>query len=183
MATATRFMTADEFFMMPNDGQLHDLIDGEVRTMSHPGGLHGEVAGEAFRLLSNHVKAHGLGRMYAAETGFLIRRDPDTVRAPDVGFVRRERLAEIVDRRKYVPFGPDLAVEVESPNDRPGEVAEKTRDWLAAGTRLVWNIDPESRTATVHRPDAPAIALTEDDFLDGEDVVPGFRCRIADLFT
>ena len=183
MATAIRIMTADEFSLLPNDGLLHDLIDGEVRTVSRPGGLHGEVAGETFLLLAIHVKTHGLGRIYAAETGFLIKRGPDTVRGADVAFVRRERFEEIVDRPKYVPFGPDLAAEVKSPNDRRGEIAKKTRDWLDTGTRLVWNIDPEARTATVHRPGAQPIALAEDDFLDGEDVVPGFRCRVADLFT
>jgi len=183
MSTATRLMTADEFLAMPLDGMRHELVRGEVTTMSLPGGQHGEVASEALLLLGVHVKTHGLGKTYAAETGFIVRRDPDTVRGADVAFVRRERRAQITAPEKYVPFAPDLAIEVASPNDRPAEIAEKTRDWLEAGTRLVWNVDPRSRTATVHRPGQDTVVLAEDDALDGAEVVPGFRCRVKDLFA
>src|SRR5277367_1966613 len=142
MSTQTRLMTADEFLELPDDGLLHELIRGEVVTMSLPGGEHGEIAGEIFRLVANHVKPAKLGKTYAAETGFLIERDPDTVRGPDVAFVRAERISKIVNPDKHVPFAPDLAVEVLSPNDRADSVDEKVQMWLAAGSTAVWTVDP-----------------------------------------
>jgi Uma2 family endonuclease len=183
MSTQTRLMTADEFLEMPDDGLLHELVRGEVVTMSLPGGEHGEIAGEIFWRITNHVKSSKLGKTYAAETGFIIDRDPDTVRGPDVGFVRADRLAEIVNRKKYIPFAPDLAVEVLSPNDRPGEVDEKVQEWLAAGTSLVWTVDPSARTVTVHRPGVESITLPEDQDLDGGDILPGFVCGVALFFA
>ncbi|HWE40759.1 MAG TPA: Uma2 family endonuclease [Isosphaeraceae bacterium] len=183
MATVTRPMTADEFFMMPDDGLRHELIRGEVHTMSPPGGYHGEVMIEFGARIRDHVKANDLGRVYGGDAGFFIERDPDTVRGPDVAFVRRERLGEITERSKFVPFAPDLAVEVASPSDRPGEIGEKTQAWLAAGTRMAWNAFPESRTVRVDRPGVPPVTLREDDEIDGADVLPGFRCRVGDLFA
>ena len=184
MATATRLLTADEFLYWPDEpGMRQELIRGEVRTMSLPGEEHGDVTMETAFRLNLHVKAHALGKIYAAETGFIVERDPDTVRGADVAFVCQERLATITARKKHVPFAPDLAVEVRSPNDRPGEIADKTRLWLAAGSLLVWNVDPETKTATVHRPGAEPVLLSENDTLDGGEVVPGFRCRVGDLFA
>lgn len=184
MATATRPMTADEFLNLPDDGMRHELVRGELTTMALPGGRHGKVAMKVGRLVGNHAEANGLGDTFAAETGFLIARDPDTLLGADVGFVRRERLALLTDFAEHIPFGPDLVVEVLSPTDRPGKVAEKTRDWLAAeGVRLVWNIDPEARTITVHRSGEAPVVLNEGDILDGDDVLPGFRCRVGDLFA
>jgi Uma2 family endonuclease len=183
MATVTRPMTADEFFHMPDDGLRHELIRGEVRSMPLHGGLQGEVAIEFGSRLPQHVKANGLGRTYAAETGFLIERDPDPVRAPDVACVPRERLAQITDRSKFVPFAPDLAVEVASPDDRRAKIDKKARAWLAAGARMVWNAFPESRTVRVDRPGEPPVTLHEHDEIVGADVLPGFRCRVGDLFA
>ena len=150
--------------------------------MSFPGGEHGEVAGEIFWRINIQVKSAKLGKTYAAATGFIMR-DPDTVRGPDVAFVRADRLLEIKNRKKYVPFAPDLAVEVLSPNDRPDAVDEKVQEWLAAGSRAVWIVDPETRSVTVHRPGAEPITLTEDQDLDGGDVLPGFVCRVALFFS
>jgi Uma2 family endonuclease len=183
MSTQTRLMTADEFLEMPDDGLLHELVRGEIVTMSLPGGEHGEVAGEFFRLIANHVKSLKLGKTYAAETGFIIERDPDTVRGPDAAFVRSDRLREITNRKKYVPFAPDQAVEVLSPDDRPDSVEEKVQEWLAAGSRMVWTVDPGARTVTVHRPGAEPVTFTEDQDLDGSDVLPGFVCRVALFFS
>jgi Uma2 family endonuclease len=183
MSTKTRLMTADEFLELPDDGLLHELIRGEVVTMSLPGGEHGEVAGEIFRLIANHVKSTKLGKTYAAETGFLIERDPDTVRGADAAFVRAERIPEITNPRKHVPFAPDLAVEVLSPNDRADQVDEKVQEWLAAGSRAVWIVDPMARTVTIHRPGATPVALTENQVIDGGEVLPGFVCRVALFFV
>jgi Uma2 family endonuclease len=183
MSTQTRLMTADEFLEMPDDGLRHELIRGEVVTMSLPGGRHGKVTLKIGRLIGNHVDDWHLGEAFAAETGFLIERDPDTVRGPDVGFVRAERLPEITYPDRYVPFAPDLAVEVLSPNDRPDDVMEKVQEWLPAGSQLVWTIDPIEKTVTVHRPGAKPVTLTADQTLDGGEVLPGFACPVADFFT
>jgi Uma2 family endonuclease len=183
MSTKTRLMTADEFLEMPDDGLLHELVRGEVVTMSLPGGRHGEVTLEIGRLIANHAKPSKLGRTYAAETGFLIERDPDTVRGADVAFVRAQRLSEIVNPDKHVPFAPDLAVEVNSPGDRPGEVEEKVQEWLTAGSMQVWTVDPTAKTVTIHRPNAEPVTLSEDQRLEGGEVLPGFTCRVADFFA
>jgi Uma2 family endonuclease len=184
MSTQTRLLTADEFLEWPDEpGMRQELIRGEVVTMSLPGGEHGEIAQEIGGLMWAHVKASKLGRTYAAETGFLVERDPDTVRGADVAFVRTDRLAAIKNRKKHVPFAPDLAFEVNSPNDRDDEIEEKIQLWLKAGSLLVWSVDPESRTVVVYRPGAEPVTLGEDQEIDGGDVIPGFRCRVADFFA
>lgn len=184
MSTRTHLITADEFLDWPDEpGCRQELIRGEVVSMSLAGGEHGKVALEIGRLISNHVKPLGLGKTYAAETGFIVEHNPDTVRGADVAFVSIERLALITNRKKHIPFGPDLAVEVRSPNDRDDEVEEKTRMWLAAGSLLVWVVDPESRTVEVHRPGSEPVTLRDDQEIDAGDVIPGFRCRVADFFA
>jgi Uma2 family endonuclease len=184
MSTRTRLITADEFLEWPDEpGSRQELIRGEVVTMSLAGGEHGEVAMEIGRLISTHVKTLRLGRTYAAETGFIVARDPDTVRGADIAFVRAERLAQITNRKKHIPFAPDLAVEVRSPNDRDDEVEEKVLVWLAAGSLLVWTVDPESRTVVIHRRGAEPVLLGEDQEIDGGEVIPGFQCRVSDFFA
>ena len=184
MSTQTRLITADEFLVWPDEpGFRQELIRGEVVTMSLAGGLHGKVASKILRLVGNHVEAARLGETYAAETGFIVEHDPDTVRGADVAFVGNVRLVLITNPVKHIPFGPDLVVEVLSPNDRYGEVEEKVRMWLAAGSQLVWVVDPEARIVVVYRPRAEPVALREDQEVDGGDVIPGFRCRVADFFA
>lgn len=183
MSVSIRPMTADEFLVYPSEtGLRQELIRGEVRTMSLPGGEHGDVTLETGMRLRMHAKANDLGKVYAAETGFIVERHPDTVNGADVAFVSRERLARITQPEKHIPFAPDLAVEVASPGDRPGEIAEKTARWLSAGTRAVWNLYPRSKIVTVHRPGEEPVTLNADDEIDGGDILPGFRCRVAALF-
>jgi Uma2 family endonuclease len=179
--TTTRLITAEELLLMPDDGMLHELVKGELRTMPPPGDEHGDITMELAWWLGQHVRAHRLGKVYAAETGFLLARDPDTVRAADVSFVRRERLTP--RQRSYKALAPDLVAEVISPTDRAREVVEKVQDWLAAGTLLVHVVDPPRRTLTVHRPDAAPLVLTEADTLDADPVVPGWRLPVRVLFT
>jgi Uma2 family endonuclease len=184
MSTRTRLVTADEFLVWPDEpGFRQELIRGEVVTMSLPGGEHGEVALEIAYLILGHVKAHKLGKVYAAETGFIVERDPDTVRGADVAFVAAARLATITNRKKHIPFGPDLAVEVRSPNDRDDEVEEKVQLWLSAGSQIVWVVDPEARVVVVYRRGAEPVTLREDDEIDAGEVLPGFRCRVSDFFA
>ena len=179
--TTTRLMTAEELLALPDDGMRHDLVKGELRSMAPPGDEHGEITMELGGWLRQHVKSHRLGKVYAAETGFLLSRNPDTVLAPDVSFVRRERLTP--RQRGFREIAPDLVAEVISPTDRPREVAEKVQDWLAAGTQMVLVVDPPRRTLTVHRPAAAPLVLTEDDTLDGGDVVPDWLLPIRLLFV
>ncbi len=183
MSVTTRPITADEFLKLPDDGFRHELVRGEVITMSLPGGRHGKISLQIGRLIANHVELSKLGDCYAAETGFLIGRDPDTVRGADVAFVRSERLPLITNPNKHVPFAPDLAVEVLSPSDRSDEVTEKVQAWLTAGSREVWTVDPSARTVTVHRPGAEPITLTENEKIVGGEVVPGFKCNVGDFFV
>ena len=145
-------------------------------------GGHGLVAGEAFRRLANHVVEHRLGYVFAAETGFFLARDPDVVRAPDVAFIRTERLPDGPPLRGYVEVIPDLVVEVVSTWDTAAEVEEKVQDWLAAGVRLVLVLHPTTRSITAYRTAADVRRLREGDELDADDVVPGFRCAVSDLF-
>ena len=184
MSTQTRLLTADEFLVWPDEpGMRQELIRGEVVTMSLSGGRHGEVASEIGCLLGNYIEDEALGESYAAETGFIIERDPDTVRGADVAFVRTDRLAAIAKPEKHIPFAPDLAVEVIDIDDRRDEVEAKVQTWLRAGSLLVWSVDPESRTVVVYRPGAEPVTLREDQQIDAGDVIPGFRCLVADFFA
>jgi Uma2 family endonuclease len=142
--------------------------------------MHGYSMGNVSAELALHARRQKLGFVFV-ETGFLLEQNPDTVRAPDCAFVSARRLPGGRIPGGYIPLAPDLAVEVVSQWSRPRALDAKARAWLAAGTRLVWIIDPEKRTATVHRPGAAKQVLREPDFLDGEDVVPGFRVALADL--
>jgi Uma2 family endonuclease len=142
-----------------------------------PGTWHGVVAGNLAYFLGDFVRRHGLGLVLAQDTGFKIGSDPDTVRAPDVAFVARDRAGAIQPRR-YAELAPDLLAEILSPDDRPAEVLAKVADWLGAGTRLVWVVDPERSEARVYRRDGSLTMLREHDSLEGEDVLPGFSCPL-----
>ena len=183
MTTKTKLVTAEELLYMPDDGYRYELVRGELRKMSPAGNHHGELAAEIGASLFNHVKANNLGKVYAAETGFRIGADPDHVRAPDAAFIRRERVEAVGRVDGYWPGAPDLVVEVISPNDRYTEVEEKVDDWLAAGTRLVILVNPRNRTATLRRAGQAPVILTEQDTLDGADVVPGWQLSLKDLFA
>ena len=173
-------MTADELLRLNLPDKRTELVRGVLVVREPAGGRHGRVAMEIARHLANHVRANRLGEVYAAETGFTLFRDPDTVRAPDVAFVSTERLLD-PEPTGYFVIAPDLAVEVLSPGDRPGEVLAKIADWLNAGTRLVWVVDPERRLARVYRQDGSETDLTTDGILEGEDVVAGFACGVAEV--
>ena len=182
MTVDQKLMTADELFNMPDDGMRHELVRGELRTMPPGGWGHGRDSSKLDRSLGNHVEAHGLGEVATNEPGFLLTTDPDTVRAPDVAFVRSERLAGANPERGYYPGVPDLAVEVISPNDLYTEVDEKVGEWLEHGTRMVLVVNPRRRTVAVHRPGRDVRILGVEDTLDGEDVVPGWTMKVRDLF-
>ena len=176
-------MLAEELLNMPEDGFRYELVRGELKKMTPAGNEHGKITVKVTWRLAQHVEANQLGTVYAAETGFLISRDPDTVRAPDVAFVSRSRLEEVGVVEGYWPEAPDLVVEVISPNDNYSEVEEKVFDWLEAGTRMVVGVNPRQRTGTTYRSSTDIRVLKEGEVLDGADVVPGWQLEIAELFT
>jgi len=162
-------------------GERYELMRGELRRMAPAGGEHGEVGTEFVFHLRAHV-GRVLGRVYNADTGFILARSPDTVLAPDAAFVRADRLPAPSDRRGFLPVVPDLVVEVVSPWDRPRDVEEKVALYLQSGVRLVWLVHPARRTVTVYAPNAEPRVLGPADTLDGGDVLPGFRLPVAALF-
>ncbi len=183
MTTKARKITAEELLGMPDDGFRYELVEGELRKTAPAGDEHGCVAMNVGISLGGHVKANGLGRVYAAETGFRLASDPDTVRAPDAAFVRRERVEESGRVEGYRPGAPDLVVEVISPSDTYAAVMEKALEWLAAGCRMVLAADTSRRTVTVYRSREDVRILVEGDVVDGADVVPGWRLPVAEVFA
>ena len=183
MSTTTQLMTADELLKLPRGRFRYELIKGELITMSPSGNEHGAVIMNLAAPLTMHVKANKLGVVFGAETGFKLASNPDTVRAPDIAFISRARIEREGIAKGYGTGSPDLAVEVLSPGDRDAEVKAKVAEWLANGASAVWVVSPKRRTVTVHRSPIDIKVITEQDELDGEDVVPGFRCRVAEIFV
>ena len=173
-------MTADELLARSAELGRCELIQGELIMMTPAGGFHGDVANEMAYRLNVFVRENALGKAVAAETGFILERNPDTVRAPDVAFIRND-LVKQANTPKFIPIPPDLAVEVNSPNDVVGEVVAKVQWWLAHGTRAVWVVDPESKTVTTYHPDGSARVVHHDETLTGGDVLPGFELSLATL--
>jgi len=181
MAVST-LVTADELLRMPRDGYRYELVAGEISKMSPPGWKHGVVAMRLSGILEQYVREKDIGMTFCAETGFLLARDPDTVRAPDYAFIRKDRLPAQQPEDVYWPGPPDLAVEVVSPGDTIHEIDDKVKAWLDAGALMVWVVNPKWRSVTVYRSATDIKTLTEGDELSGEDVVPGFRCRVGEIF-
>ena len=170
-------LTAEELFELPDDGYRSELIDGEMVIMTPTGAEHGVLTVRIGRLLDEYVSANELGVCCGAETGFILRRDPDSVRAPDAAFVAAARIPVTGVPRTYWPCAPDLAVEVMSPSDRLADMHAKVAEYFASGARLVWIVEPATRTVYVHRPPHDVRALGNEDDLDGGDVLPGSGAR------
>jgi len=176
-------VTADEFFRHAATHQHDELVDGVIVPMSPAGGRHNVIAGNLFLVLAPYVRARRLGHVFTDNVGYSLpipgaRRD--TVRSPDASFVAAGRLAEVPVG--FVRLAPDLALEVLSPSDSAADVDARMADCFAAGTRLLWVVDPERRTVAVHSRSAGARWLGAGDTLDGADVVPGFTLPVAALF-
>lgn len=181
-ATLTKPMTADELLAVPDDGFRHELVKGELLRMAPTGHKHGIVTMHLAGPLYRYVKDHNLGEVYGAESGFIISQDPDTVRAPDVAFVRRERIDTAGEVKSYWMGAPDLAAEVVSPGDTVSEIEDKVAEWLAAGAGMVWVVSPKLHTVTAYRSLTDIVTLTAKDKLDGGEVVPGFEITVAEIF-
>ncbi len=175
-------VTADELYDLPADGFRYELVQGVLSMMSPAGGRHGRLANRIAWILNNHVERHQLGVVFAAETGFLIRTDPDTVLAPDVAFVRQSRFETIEDESRYLTLAPDLAIEVLSPGDRYVRVEAKILAWLDAGCRMVLVVDPEAETIQACRSRHQLQIFAQDEMIDCNEAVPNWQLKVSEVF-
>ncbi len=177
--TAPAPMTADELERLPSTGKRTELVRGHMIVRELPGLRHGDIVVNLKVVIAQFVRSRNLGRVLA-ESGYVLFTGPDTVRGPDISFVRHDRIPDPIPRG-FARFAPDLAIEVLSPSDRPGKVLEKVADYLNAGTLLVWVVDPDRRQARVHRAGGTMVTVSESEVLDGENVLPGFTCVLSEV--
>ncbi|MBX6331527.1 MAG: Uma2 family endonuclease [Gemmatimonadaceae bacterium] len=168
---------------MPEVGKLDELVRGELVVREPAGFEHSALVRAIAMRVQAYATEHGLGVTTVADGGYLLEENPDTVRVPDVGFIRQERIAEQGIPSGFWHGSPDLAVEVLSPNDSKKATLRKGQSYLDAGTQIVWIADPLGRTVTVLRPDTAPAVLGPDDVADGGNALPGFRMRVAELLT
>ena len=177
---ATRPLSVAEFEAEAREG-FWELIDGEPIQMTPSAGLSSMIASRINGYVFVYLLDHPIGHAFASDGGFILFPDRDTVRAPDVAFIQRDRLPEVP--ASFIPMPPDLAVEVLSPTDRLSEALAKVAMYLEAGVSLVWLIDPRKRTATVFQQSELPETIGADGVLDGADVLPGFTLPLATLFA
>lgn len=181
LATKMQY-TPEDLLTMP-DGDSYELVNGELveRNMSYWSSFIGSIISY---LLNAYCFESKRGWVAASDASFqCFPDDPQKVRRADVSFIRLDRLTSAMATAKgHMPLAPDLAVEVVSPGDLYYEVDAKTEEWLAAGVQLVWIVNPRNRTVTIRRADGTSTVLHENDELTGESVIPGFRCRVSELF-
>jgi Uma2 family endonuclease len=182
MSTAATPTTAKQLAALPDDGKRYELVCGELKMMSPAGGLHGRVAMRIGSMLEQHVRTNRLGEVFAAETGFLLSTDPDTVRAPDAAFVTTDNFKGLDEVRGFLPVAPDLVVEVVSPNDSSSDVEEKANSWIRFGVRLVLVVDPANRSIRAYREQASINVYFDGDHVDAVDVVHGWKFAVNDVF-
>ena len=178
MATTTRPATEQDLLLTPKDGQKRELVDGQIR-VSPAGARHGLVCVRLVRRLAAFVEDGRLGYVFDSSTGF--RLAGGNVRLPDVSFVAKGRFPNEQIPEGFGGLAPDLAIEVLSPDDRSRDVMDKVGEYLQAGVRLVWVIDPRQRNAAIYKSLTDVRTVGPDEALDGEDVVPGFRCRLGEV--
>ena len=176
-----QLLTAHDYWLLPENGMQRALVRGEVYETMPPGGRHGLIAALLSMLLRMWAKAGPQGCV-GVESGFLLARSPDTVRGPDVFYIRADRLPAEGIPEGFWTIAPDLAVEVVSPAENAQDVREKVRDYLAAGTPLVWVIYPRTREVVAHTPDGLARTFSRSDVLTAPTVLPGFTCDVTVLF-
>ena len=175
-------MTLDELYELPDDELRYELVNGWLVSEPPPGVRHGHTITNLAMLLGAHVRAHKAGVVLSGDTGFILHRSPDTVRAPDIAFVRLERYQALDDKRLAMPGAPDLAIEILSPGDRRGEIHAKVADYLEAGTALVWVVDPDSEQVFSYRSLFEPQCHSGSDTLTAGDLLPGFSIEVDDIF-
>jgi Uma2 family endonuclease len=175
-------VTAEQLLARSAELGRCELIDGEIHRMSPAGAYHGNIVLEISGHLHAYLQKNELGALFGAETGFIVRRNLDTVRAPDVMFLSAARIPDGGIPDGYLPVAPDLAVEIISPNDTFPEVSAKAEEYLAAGVKIVWVVEPRAKRAYIFRPGRDISRAGESDALSGEDVLPGFSLPLGRLF-
>jgi len=183
IASRPALMTADEFAKRPEapGGWKEELVRGEIVMTPPPGFAHGFYQVKISAILHNYVQRKKLGRV-VVETGVVTERDPDTVRGPDVSYWSKESLPLDELPRGYPNTPADLCVEVLSPKDRPAKVRRKVLEYFARGVRLVWVVDPKTKSVVVHRSVNDRETIDINGVLEGGDIVRGFRCSVAEVF-
>ncbi|MDE2820011.1 MAG: Uma2 family endonuclease [Chloroflexota bacterium] len=187
MLLEKHYISVDGFYELVEQPEYADrvleLVEGEIVEMSRPSRKHGLITMRLAVKIAIHVAEHDLGEVPAAETGFVLERHPagrDTVRGIDIAFISNSRVPDPPESTWY-EMGPDLAVEVISPNNKTSDTHLKVMQLLNAGTRLIWLVHPETRTVVAHTAEG-AVTLREDNTLSGGAVLPGFELRVGDIF-
>ena len=183
MSVKQHLVTAEELWEMPDvPGKGFELVNGEIVEVSPAGGVHTKIMFRLAQRLDAFVSQHDLGEVMPEGLGFVLRRDPDLVREPDVSFIAAASVPAEGLPTGYWEGAPTLAVEVVSPHDRVVEIDERVQDYLEAGTKQVWVLRPNRRAVSIYRPHADTRELGPDAMLDGADILPGFTVRVGDLF-
>jgi Uma2 family endonuclease len=181
MSETTRLVTAEELERYPDDGHRYELVEGRLVRMSPVTFEHGRIVMRLGSLLGRYLEQHPVG-VVGADVGFKLASNPDTVRGPDIAFLRHDRVPPR-GARGFVPGPPDLVIEVVSPDDRPEEIRAKTEEYLARGVLLVLVVDPDDQTVTMARPGAaPYVLHLPDEVVDLDNVITGFSCRLREIF-
>lgn len=188
MGILEKLYTAEDLASLPDDGKRHELIRGRIVETPPPKPLYGRIASLIGYFLLNYVRERDLGEVYIHEVGYLLATDPDTVRGPDVSFVRAEAFAQVAGEVSdgypdfYFPFAPTIAVEVVSPGNSGAEIDDKVADYLNAGAEMVWIVYPRRQHVEVYKAGGDVQLLTVDDALTGGDVLPGFEVPLREIF-
>jgi Uma2 family endonuclease len=177
-----RVMTAEALARVADDDFFYELDEGELIRMAPAGADHGWIEDILHVILSNHVTKHRLGKIYSGDTGFLLQSDPDVVRAPDIAFVRQERMPVKTHRSGYIVGAPDLAVEIQSPSQSPADLNRKVQQYLAAGTQVVWVLHPRRRQAKAYGRDGSVQIFSAVQYLQSAGLLPGLRVPLAKIF-
>jgi Uma2 family endonuclease len=180
---ATGLITAEMLEVLPHQGRRLELVKGELRELMASGGDHGDITMELSWHLKTFAKQHKLGKVFAAETGFIIDRNPDTVRAPDISFLSNTQIELLGGVPKgFIPIAPDLAVETISPHDLYTESHDKALMWLEFGTKIVLLVNPRKLSITVYHSKKDIFVLEGDDLLELPGVMPGFQVCVNHVF-
>jgi Uma2 family endonuclease len=182
MSVAEKLMTAREFGSLRDAGQRTELVRGRIVPANPPKRKHGKIVFAIARIVGNYVEENDLGHWFG-DAGVVTERDPDTVRGPDAAFVSYRRIPRETDDDEYTEIAPELVFEVFSPSDRWVDMLDKVAEYLRAGTDVVCVVVPATKSIQLHRADAPPTTLTHGDDFEVPDILPGFRCRVADFFS
>jgi Uma2 family endonuclease len=174
--------TAEQLLSARHEESRLELVKGDLIVMSPASSEHGRIASRILIRLGTHVETNDLGETFAAETGFLIESDPDTVRAPDAAFVSYERMSEVDQSVAYLPLAPELVVEVISPNDSSSDVEAKAEQWLGAGSMIVLVADPKNETFRIYRSKSEIQVLHSGETFSSGSVCQNWQLSVNDVF-